>query len=215
MNLLKQLIVSDKDAEKFLQGQLTCDVTTLTKNSTQYGAACNIKGRVIATFKISHLKDHFQLILPAETAPILKEHLQKYIIFSKASVEIKDIDHSYPHWQKEDIQNGFPNIYAKTTDTFTPHMLNLPKLEAASFNKGCYLGQEIIARTEHLGKVKRHLHFATMENTQLPKPGDIIKNNTQQTIGIIIDAISDKDKILFLAVIQDEHAEEFALQHPA
>ncbi len=59
-----------------------------------------------------------------------------------------------------------PQIYAATRETFVAQMLNLDLLDGISFSKGCYTGQEIIARTQHLGRIKRRLY-----RLQLP-PGD-------------------------------------------
>jgi hypothetical protein len=63
-------------------------------------------------------------------------------------------------WRLALINAGIPTIEAATTEKFTPHMLNLDCLGAISFNKGCYTGQEVVARTEYLGSSKRRLmHF--------------------------------------------------------
>jgi hypothetical protein len=63
-------------------------------------------------------------------------------------------------WRLLLIQAGIPTIEAATAEKYTPHMLNLDCLGAISFNKGCYTGQEVVARTEHLGRSKRRLmHF--------------------------------------------------------
>ena len=56
-----------------------------------------------------------------------------------------------------DIRAGLPQIYAETRETFVAQMLNLDLLDGISFTKGCYTGQEIIARTQHLGRIKRRL----------------------------------------------------------
>jgi folate-binding protein YgfZ len=63
-------------------------------------------------------------------------------------------------WQWLDIQAGVPLINEQTREEFVPQMANFEKLGAVSFRKGCYPGQEIIARTQYLGKVKRHLYRA-------------------------------------------------------
>lgn len=60
-------------------------------------------------------------------------------------------------WQKALIDAGIPTIVAATSEKFTPHMLNLDLLGAVSFSKGCYTGQEIVARTQHLGSSRRRL----------------------------------------------------------
>jgi hypothetical protein len=60
-------------------------------------------------------------------------------------------------WRLADIRAGLPQIYADTSEAFVAQMLNLDLLDAISFTKGCYTGQEIIARTQHLGRIKRRL----------------------------------------------------------
>jgi tRNA-modifying protein YgfZ len=61
-------------------------------------------------------------------------------------------------WRLADIRAGLPQIYLSTREAFVAQMLNLDLLEGISFNKGCYTGQEIIARTQHLGRIKRRLY---------------------------------------------------------
>src|SRR6185437_5057404 len=61
-------------------------------------------------------------------------------------------------WRLADIRAGLPQIYLPTRETFVAQMLNLDLLDGISFSKGCYTGQEIIARTQHLGRIKRRLY---------------------------------------------------------
>lgn len=61
-------------------------------------------------------------------------------------------------WRLADIRAGLPQVYAATSEVFVAQMLNLDLLDGISFTKGCYTGQEIIARTQHLGRIKRRLH---------------------------------------------------------
>ena len=61
-------------------------------------------------------------------------------------------------WELLDIRDGLPAVYAATQSAFTAQMLNLDLVGGVSFTKGCYPGQEIIARTHHLGKAKRRMH---------------------------------------------------------
>lgn len=74
------------------------------------------------------------------------------------------------HWQWLNIQAGIALLTPETSGKFTPHMLNYPALNAVSFTKGCYVGQEIIARTQHLGQAKRGLKQVTLKT--LHAPGD-------------------------------------------
>jgi tRNA-modifying protein YgfZ len=60
-------------------------------------------------------------------------------------------------WRLADIRAGLPQVYAATSEAFVAQMLNLDLVDGISFTKGCYTGQEIIARTQHLGRIKRRL----------------------------------------------------------
>jgi len=60
-------------------------------------------------------------------------------------------------WRGANIRAGLPQVYAATREAFVAQMLNLDLLDGISFSKGCYTGQEIIARTQHLGRIKRRL----------------------------------------------------------
>jgi tRNA-modifying protein YgfZ len=60
-------------------------------------------------------------------------------------------------WRRMRVAAGLPDIGAGASERYTPHMLNLDRIGALSFTKGCYTGQEVVARTEHLGSVKRRL----------------------------------------------------------
>lgn len=89
---------------------------------------------------------------------------------SKVNIKVNRL--SLNDWILEDIRNQVPEIWIETKEMFLPHPLNLPKLGAVSFTKGCYCGQEIIARMEYLGNIKRQLQYLkTKELKALPSPG--------------------------------------------
>ena len=71
------------------------------------------------------------------------------------SLQADQIEHD---WRLADIRAGLPQIYLSTREAFVAQMLNLDLLDGISFSKGCYTGQEIIARTQHLGRIKRRLY---------------------------------------------------------
>jgi folate-binding protein YgfZ len=71
------------------------------------------------------------------------------------SAEEPRVEHA---WRLADIRAGLPQIYAATREMFVAQMLNLDLIDGISFTKGCFTGQEIIARTQHLGRIKRRLH---------------------------------------------------------
>lgn len=71
-------------------------------------------------------------------------------------------------WMATAVRAGLPIIEAGTTEQYTPHMLNLDCLDAISFSKGCYTGQEVVARTEHRGRSNRRLSRFNVESPALP-----------------------------------------------
>jgi hypothetical protein len=77
-----------------------------------------------------------------------------------------------PAWQLLDIRNGDPQVFATTVDVFVPQMLNMHAIDGISFKKGCYPGQEIVARMYYLGKLKRRMYLAHAEQDTPPAAGD-------------------------------------------
>lgn len=105
-------------------------------------------------------------------------------------------------WLLLDIAAGIPEIWPETTELFLPHYLNLPELGAVSFNKGCYCGQEIIARMEYRANLKRAMkHFTQQPLQTLPKPGTpFLDPETQQEKGVVISAAQSSDDTVELLV---------------
>jgi len=184
--------ISGTDSASFLQGLLTCDVNTLN-NSPLLAACCNQKGRIVANFWIQRQGDVFYLTLPKSMVSILQNHLQKYIL--RSHVQLTTIDQPVLNQNNQQLIWILP----ATSEQFTPQMIDLEKQGGVSFKKGCYLGQEIIARTEHLGQLKRHLYKIIIDNGSAVKISDVIKDSAGQKMGIVI-AIN-KDGIF--AVIED------------
>ncbi len=94
-------------------------------------------------------------------------------------------------WKQLDLQEGIPAIYPETSGKFLPHEINLEKLGAIHFEKGCYTGQEIIARMHYRGKLKNHLYHAMIISVSPLHPGtDVYSQQNQEikTSGVIVDA---------------------------
>ncbi len=199
---LQHLNVRGMDAQKFLQGMLTIDVVKLQPNESKMAAACNRKGRVVANFVITKNADtHFALLMPAEIIAVLATHLKKFVIAAKVEF-ITDATTTTIDLLNE-IKNETPHILLATSELFTPQMLNLDKLNAVDFKKGCYVGQEIVARTQHLGKLKRHLHGISLPLDTNKKPGDEFLTPDNLS-GTIVNVAIAKNTLLALAVIKDQ-----------
>jgi tRNA-modifying protein YgfZ len=93
---------------------------------------------------------------------------------------------STSQWEALDIQAGIPQVYAATKEQFVPQMVNLDALNGINFKKGCYTGQEIVARTHYLGKVKRRTLLAQLTGSQAPQPGDVLHDAQQQEAGQLV-----------------------------
>lgn len=90
------------------------------------------------------------------------------------------------YWDWLEIQAGIPDIEPATQEQFVPQMLNLDILNGINFKKGCYTGQEIVARTHYLGTVKRRTYLANIASNSAPQAGDQIVDATQNAVGQIV-----------------------------
>lgn len=91
-----------------------------------------------------------------------------------------------PSWEWLEIQAGIPDIALSTQEEFVPQMVNLDALGAINFKKGCYTGQEIVARTHYLGKIKRRTQLAHIETSTPPLAGDDVTNPSNEIVGKIV-----------------------------
>ncbi len=92
-------------------------------------------------------------------------------------------------WDYLEIQSGIPEVVAATEEAFVPQMLNLDVLNGINFKKGCYTGQEIVARTHYLGKIKRRTLLAHLESNASPQAGDNLQlDGSEEAIGQIVRA---------------------------
>lgn len=109
-------------------------------------------------------------------------------------------------WEAADIQAGLPNLTAKTQNEFIPQALNLQAIEQAiSFTKGCYLGQEIVARAKYRGANKRAMFILKGESSSTPEVGESIEMQIEghwRKTGTIIRAVNIEG-ILWLQVVMN------------
>lgn len=113
-------------------------------------------------------------------------------------------------WNLLIIRAGIPEIVSETVEAFVPQMVNLQAINSLSFTKGCYPGQEVVARMHYLGKLKRRLFIGIVKSDILPLPGQSVMSNLeneQKTGQIITASWSGTNKAEILAVLQIEKAE--------
>lgn len=100
------------------------------------------------------------------------------------------------YWRLLDIRAGIPTIYQATSDAFVPQMTNMQQIDGVSFTKGCYTGQEVVARMKYLGKLKRRMYRASVKSEQRPQPGDELfapDSKSGQGAGRVVDASPSPD----------------------
>ena len=273
------LEVRGPDAEKFLQGQITCSAAEVTPALSSPGAYCTVKGRVVTSFQLLRpYSDGFWLRMRGDLLDIAARAFSKYIVFSKAkltaaesiigiglqgpsiSVVLRELidtlpsqqhgtvsygegllvqcdtqgnqfeywgpltsatalwSHCLPHaiavgsryWRWLQIRSGNAEISAATTETFLPHMLNYHETGAINFKKGCYTGQEIVARTHYRGQVKRHIVRLAAAGPAPAAGGDIADSNAK-VVGTIVDSVViAPNAVELLAVIADDSVDSSA-----
>ncbi len=180
------LIVTGQTPTDFLQGYLTSNTEMLTPGRAQPTALCNLKGRVLANGWALGLETGVALIVHRSLFDKTRQFLSPYARFGRCALgetarqvlvntDNADIE-LLPHLRIELVETANPELAdvssilsthlvteslallsAPVSEEFLPQMLGLDRCGAVDFNKGCYLGQEIVARAQFRGEVKRQL----------------------------------------------------------
>lgn len=266
------LLVSGPDARKFLQGQVTCDMNQLSPTQSLTGGHCNLKGRLLFSFRAILLGsnengDQIALLMHRGLLKAAQQALAKFIVFSKATLSqgsdfrvlglagssvrsmlpelpasdgnaiqhesgsvIRIADerflflaqeeaaiqffqqnaeacqlHGYEEWNLSEIRSGLGHVVPGTEDMFIPQMLNMQITGGVSFTKGCYVGQEVVARMQYLGKLKRHMRRLALASNNLPLPGTpLYTEGSSQSVGNVVLAAPAGDQVELLAVVTDD-----------
>jgi folate-binding protein YgfZ len=172
------------DVVKFLQGQLSADLAKLVVGGATLAGLHNPQGRVIALLSVTRAADQeFMAHLPLELAAAVAGRLKKYVLRAKVTIEVAgDSPATDP---LAEIRAGIPEIYAATSEAFVAQMLNLDLLGAIAFDKGCYTGQEVIARAHYRGRVKRRAQRWRNASGQELKPGDVAQASGGRSLSVV------------------------------
>ncbi len=191
--------VTGSDAFEFLQGQLSNDLRRLDGEETLLSAWCNPKGRVICLARFQRLPNGYSFVVPTDIAEEVVNRLTMFRFRAKVKFEIGA---TQPGRDATDaIYTGIPIIGADQSEKFTPHMLNLDLLDAISLDKGCYTGQEIVARTHYRGATKRRmLRFSSAEPVAV---GDKVSDGDRD-IGEVMNA-AGPDLLAVVPVDKADH----------
>nr|WP_306085236.1 folate-binding protein [Pseudomonas sp. gcc21] len=168
-----------------------------------HGARLEVPGRsneVMHTGRAMVIRlgeDAFEIWLPAsELQPTLDNLCQSA---TPAATE---------EWQVRQIRAGIGEVTQSTYESFIPQMLNLQQLGGVSFRKGCYTGQEIVARMQYLGKLKRRMYRLLLAGEAPPPPGTpIVDREDGKPLGEVVIAARCNHIVEMLAVLQKDAAQ--------
>ena len=272
--------IKGDDAESFLQGQFSNDITHVTDNLSQISSYSSPKGRMFAIFRLCRYSDSYLLCLPRSILASVLKRISMYVMMSK--VTLTDVSDTFAHmgltgegsgelletitgitldnanavaqkdeilvirhpgdteryqliapptalikfwsaaaetatltgsdaWPLLDIRAGIPSIHPETSEAFVAQMTNLQTINGINFKKGCYPGQEIVARMHYLGKLKRQMYLAEIKTTTRPLPGTTLvtaNEASRQGTGQVVDARpNNKGGFDLLAVLNIASAE--------
>ncbi|MCG2609460.1 folate-binding Fe/S cluster repair protein [Acinetobacter sp. SM34] len=190
------------DAQKFLQGQVTLNTEALAENLPRYTAICSLKGRILFGLWLKKINpESFEIVVTADQAEEFAKHIKKFGAFSKMKLEqagqvfptlngdstdFSTTETDIAAWQLQAIEAGQAWIEATTAQEFQPQELRLHQREGVHYDKGCYLGQEIIARLWFKAKPKHWLHLV-QGTGDVPAAATQLNNDVEVVNSIAVD----------------------------
>ena len=210
------------DAQKFLQGQVTVHVERLPENESRYTAICDLKGRIHFGVWIKRLNpESFELVTTQDQAEEFSRHIKKFGAFSK--MKLAEVGQVFPSivgnhtefsstetdmngWQTQAIQSGQAWITQSTEHLFQPQELRLHQRDGVHYDKGCYLGQEVVARLWFKAKPKRWLHLI-QGSGEVPAPAAKLNNDVE-----VVNSIATADGFKALVVAKPSALQELSVQ---
>lgn len=142
----------------------------------------------------------FEIWLPVEDAPT---------VWQRLAAHCSPVPWS--RWAAHRIRAGYIELSPRTAGEYLPQALNLQANGLVSFTKGCYLGQEVVARTQHLGKLKKRMYrFSIADMNEPPALGSEVRSEDPEgrKVGEVVAAACDEGRCELLAVIRNEDADQ-------
>lgn len=210
------------DAQKFLQGQVTVDTERLAENETRYTAICDLKGRIHFGLWLKKINaESFEIVVAQDQAEEFAKHIKKFGAFSKMALseqgtvfpkiaghqtEFSTVETNISEWQKQAILSGQAWITQATEHEFQPQELRLHQREGVNYDKGCYLGQEIVARLWFKAKPKHWLHVVQGIG-EVPAAKAQLHNDVE-----VVNSVANDEGYLALVVAKPAALEELGLK---
>ena len=151
-------------------------------------------------------KDKVIIKVPSSTSPRYEIWCPQEIANTLLEAQ-KDYAKTQADWDWLEVNEGITEIFTQTQENFVPQMLNLQHLNAISFKKGCYTGQEIIARMKYLGKLKKATFLLSISPTTEVQPGAVVfESDSDKKRGTIVRSASSEtsNTTIALAVLDIE-----------
>lgn len=227
-----QWTIKGQDRKEFLQGQLTTNLSTLEQNYWIPTAYCSLQGKVLAIFWLAHFPDHYRICVSPDLSDTLEKRLRLYTLGKRITIEkITDTTLTFTASttrtatlaEKQLVLGGIEtnnmltlitaklaDITVATSDQFLPQMLGLEDNGGLSYEKGCYVGQEVIARAHYKGGINRHLQHLIGDGAL--SIGQILQTQTGVPAATILQSATDTEgKTHALAVVQDRYIDSILI----
>lgn len=173
--LAKYIVFSKADLESAPEWQLSC----LSEITLDQAGALGLSLPATKTWA-SSVSDQAVLIRCTENG-------ERCLLISKAAKDNLSCM-SASDWQLADIRDGIGFVRAITSDELVPQMLNMQLNNGISFTKGCYTGQEIVARSQYRGKIKRRMYRLALTAEACPEIGSAVLDDSGKNMGIVVSA---------------------------
>lgn len=221
---VRVLSISGPDSQAFLSNQLVSHISTLDNFS--YSAICNPKGRMLYSLWIEPVDNGYLLGVDESLAESLVNYLNMRRFRMNFTVTTTDLhlQASGQHIAHYDLSQfaftteppnqqdvafwrdvfalNLPWVTSQTTELFIPQHVNLDQADLLAFDKGCYPGQEIIARLHFIGKVKKRLQLITYQHQPPHEPGAVVEiDDVPQPVEICAPSIETGHKWQTQAIV--------------
>ena len=202
-NHLAVIRATGADAASFLQGQLSNDFVLLKPNQWQLAAYCSPKGRMLASFwgiKLANSPESQDicLVLSQDIAAATLKRLSMFVMRAKLTLSAADnmlpelfATHGLAAWSEHEVARGVARITAPLVDLFVPQMLNYESIGGVSFKKGCYPGQEVVARSQFRGAIKRRTYLVQALSDKTSEASmtvgqEIYGSQDDESVGVLV-----------------------------
>jgi folate-binding protein YgfZ len=216
---------SGADAGNFLQAQLSADILALKDGENTLACYCTPKGQVLGLLLVERRADGYDIAARDVLLPGILQRLRMYVLRSKVEIDAapgrvvvgapgpayRFADDGRPMddeatWRAHELRAGVAWLDEVSRESYIPQMLGYDALGAVSFQKGCYPGQEIVARARYLGKVKRKPVIAELQGAiSLENGGKLrLMRGGEWSDAVLVDHAGDGARTVLFTVARAE-----------